>query len=84
MDIATDVDILELARLTDGYSGAELVSICSEACDSVIRKCRETNLDLQVHMEDLLAATKVVKKQITPDLVKGYEKWAAGIRGEGD
>ena len=46
MDISTDVDIAELARLTEGYSGAELVSVCSEACDLVIRKCRETGLDL--------------------------------------
>jgi AAA family ATPase len=84
MDISTDVDIAELARLTEGYSGAELVSVCSEACDLVIRKCRETGLDLQVHMGDLLGATKVVKKQITPELVKGYEKWAAGVRGDTD
>jgi len=84
MDIAPDVDIAELARLTEGYSGAELVSICSQACDAVIRKCRETKLDLQVCMEDLLNAIRVVKKQITPELVRGYEKWAAGIRGDTD
>ncbi|KAE8442096.1 hypothetical protein EG329_003854 [Mollisiaceae sp. DMI_Dod_QoI] len=80
MDFADDVDIAELARLTDGYSGAELVGICQTACDEVIEKCEQTGQELQVHMEDFLNAIKSVKKQITPELIAGYEKWAAGAK----
>lgn len=81
MDFADDVDIPELARVTDGYSGAELVGICQTACDEVIEKCEQTGQELQVHMEDFLDAIKSVKKQITPELIAGYERWAAGARG---
>ena len=84
MDLADDVDIAELARLTDGYSGAELVGVCQTACDEVIEKCELTGEELQVHMEDFLDAIKLVKKQITPELIKGYERWAAGARGDTD
>jgi AAA family ATPase len=82
MDFADNVDIPELARLTDGYSGAELVGVCQTACDVVLEKCEITGEELQVCMEDFLNAIKQVKKQITPDLVWGYERWAAGIRGQ--
>jgi AAA family ATPase len=81
MDLADDVDILRLAMLMEGYSGAELVGICQTACDEMIEKCEETGEELQVHMEDFLNAIKLVKKQITPELIQGYEKWAAGIGG---
>ncbi|CZR63922.1 related to AAA family ATPase [Phialocephala subalpina] len=81
MDFADDVDIPELARLTDGYSGAELVGICQTACDDVIEKCEQTGQELQIHMEDFRHAMKSVKKQITPEMVVDYENWAAGARG---
>ncbi|RFU34450.1 hypothetical protein B7463_g1841, partial [Scytalidium lignicola] len=81
MDFANDVDIKELARLTEGYSGAEIVGICQTACDEVIEKCELTGQELQVHMEDFLKAISLVKKQITPELIAGYERWAAGVRG---
>ncbi|PBP24057.1 AAA family ATPase-like protein [Diplocarpon rosae] len=84
MDLADDVDIARLAELTDGYSGAELVGICQTACDFVMEKCEETGEELQVQMEDFLDALKLVKKQITPKLIEGYEKWAAGARGDTD
>ncbi|KAH8802819.1 putative ATPase family gene 2 protein [Xylogone sp. PMI_703] len=81
MDFADDVDIKELARLTDGYSGAELVGICQTACDEVIEKCELTGEELQIHMDDFLGAISSVKKQITPELIAGYERWAAGVKG---
>lgn len=84
MDMADDVDISRLAELTDGYSGAELVGICQTACDDVMEKCEKTGEELQVHMEDFLNAIQLVRKQITPKLIEGYEKWAAGARGDTD
>jgi AAA family ATPase len=81
MDLADDVDIAELAKLTEGYSGAELVGICQMACDEVIEKCEVTGEELQVHMEDFLNAIKFIKKQIAPELIQGYERWATGARG---
>ena len=80
MDLADDVDLLEIARLTEGYSGAELVSICQIACENVVEECIKTGNILQVHMNDFLAAIKLVKKQLTPELITRYERWASGTR----
>ncbi|SZF00528.1 unnamed protein product [Blumeria hordei] len=80
MDLADDVDLLEIARLTEGYSGAELVSICQIACENVVEECIKTGDILQVHMDDFLAAIKLVKKQLTPELITRYERWASGTR----
>jgi len=77
MDLADDVDILRLAVLTDGYSGAELVGICQTACDEVYGKSEEKGEELQVHMEDFLNAIKLVQRQITPESIEGYKNWAA-------
>lgn len=88
MDIAEDVDISELSRLTDGYSGAETVNICQTACDYVLEKCmaadNPADPTFKVQMEDFRNAIKTVKKQITPELIQGYEKWAAGAKGGPD
>lgn len=84
MDFADDVDIQELAKLTDGYSGAELVGICQTACDDVIEQCELKGKELQIHMEDFLKAIGQVKKQITPELLEGYKRWGAGATGDTD
>ena len=84
MDFAEDVDIQELAKLTDGYSGAELVGICQTACDDVIEQCEVQGQELQIHMGDFVKAIGQVKKQITSELLDGYRRWAAGATGDTD
>lgn len=79
MDFAADVDIPELAELTDGFSGAELVQICQEACDETLERCEVTDNEEQVGMDDFRRAIPRVKRQITPELIEGYERWAAGV-----
>lgn len=84
MDFADDVDIPKLAELTEGYSGAELVSICEKAGAEVVEVCKQTGEDIQVRMADLEAAIKQVKMQITPGMVENFQRWAAGARGDTD
>jgi AAA family ATPase len=81
MDWADDVNIPQLAKLADGHSGAEMVAICQVACDRVIDRSLETsNMSLQVRMEDFMRAMELVKRQITPEMIMNYQRWAAGIR----
>merc|ERR1712050_762822 len=37
--IAGDVDVEHLARVTKGFSGADLTEICQRACKLAIREC---------------------------------------------
>jgi len=36
--------------------------------------------ELQIHMKDIITAIDLVKKQITPEMIAGYERWAAGVK----
>jgi AAA family ATPase len=66
-------------------SGAELVGICQKACDRLIDRALDTeDFDQQIHMEDFLEATKLVKKQITPEMIEKYKRWAAGLGSGSD
>jgi len=42
--IAPDVDIEHLARVTKGFSGADLTEICQRACKLAIRECIEKDI----------------------------------------
>ncbi len=55
MKLAEDIDLEELARLTDGASGAEIKAICTEAGYNAIRASRRI-----VTMNDFLDAVKKV------------------------
>ncbi len=77
MDFASDVDPEELARLTDGYSGAEIVKVCQKGGVRVAEKCIETGQELQITMEDLRYGLSESKKQITPQSLWIFEKFAA-------
>lgn len=80
MDWDEDVDVPRLAELTEGYSGAEIVGICQAAVDRVIDRALDTgDMGLKVTMEDFLKAMEKVKRQITPEMVEGYRRWAAGV-----
>jgi AAA family ATPase len=81
MDMAPDVDVAELARLTRGHSGAELVGICQVACDAVLERCEIEGKELQLTMQDFVDAIKGAKMQITLEMIGRYEAWAAGARG---
>lgn len=84
MDFAEDVDIAVLATMTEGYSGAELVSICEKAGAEVVEICKETGEDVKIGMAHLVGAMKFVKKQITLEMVESFQRWAAGVRGDTD
>jgi AAA family ATPase len=82
MNMALDVDIPELARLTDGHSGAELVDICQVACEAVWERFYNGDKGLQITMADLLGAVKGAKRQITKKMIGQYEDWANAARGD--
>ncbi|CCL99759.1 uncharacterized protein FIBRA_01781 [Fibroporia radiculosa] len=72
MSIAPDLDYSELARMTEGCSGAEMAALCQEAA----LRTMKNNMDaLHVPYDAFVAAARTIKKQITPDVVAKYEKW---------
>ncbi|MBI2542723.1 MAG: AAA family ATPase [Candidatus Aenigmarchaeota archaeon] len=72
MPLAKDVDLKELARKTDGFSGADIESMCREAAMAVLREDKKAKEIRMKHFDSVLS--KIVPS-ITRDLTNYYEKF---------
>jgi len=72
MPLAKDVKLEDLAERTDGYSGADIESLCREAAMNAIRKNENAK---KVTLEDFEEAFKVVRGSITKDMMNYYRKF---------
>ncbi|MGC8543536.1 MAG: ATP-binding protein, partial [Vulcanisaeta sp.] len=72
MPLAKDVDLEELAKMTEGYTGADIELLAREAG---LLAMRETNGAGEVSMKHFLEAMKKIKPSITPEMIKFYEAW---------
>ncbi|VDN19149.1 unnamed protein product [Gongylonema pulchrum] len=62
----TDADIESIAKLTEGYSGADMKQLCTEAAMGPIRS---------IALSDFEAAVRVVRPTVVPEDLKSYEDW---------
>ena len=70
MPLAKDVDIKELAKDTDGFSGADIEALCREAALYAMRKNVDTN---EVTKSDFNKASKDITPSVTKDTNQFYE-----------
>ncbi|KAM0301862.1 hypothetical protein ACHAPM_005014 [Fusarium culmorum] len=76
LPLAPDVDIPQLSRLADGYSGAEIKAICDETCMVVQERHDEDETEkLELAMADLTIVLERTPRNITKQMIDGYEKW---------
>lgn len=74
---APDVDIDELAKETEGFSGAEIARICSDAGLSAWRRDAESQEGQEgITMEDLRNEIRTAPRMITREMLDAYEEWA--------
>jgi len=72
MSVEPGLDIKHLAKLTEGCSGAEIVAMCQEAA---MLTMKEDMNAAYVSQSSFVAAAQAVKKQITPEVLAGFEQW---------
>lgn len=75
-------EIAEIGRLTDGFSGADMKTLCHEALMGPIRSIRLEDMESidvndvpQVNFLDFANALKRVRASVSRDDLIQYEKW---------
>lgn len=64
-----DVDVEEIAERTEGYSGAELAAVCSDACLTTLSENKDAE---KIDQKHLRLALEHVKARTNPELLKLY------------
>ncbi len=75
--LAEDVDLEEIARKTEGYSGADLEALVREAVMIALREKFETR---PVEMRHFLRALEVVKPSLTSEINEKYRRTYEGLK----
>ncbi|KAJ4300399.1 AAA+-type ATPase [Collariella sp. IMI 366227] len=74
-----EVDVDRLAAETEGYSGAEIKGICAAAGVAAYDRF-VGGWEPGIMMGDLESAIKVQKRQITAEMLRGFEMWERQFR----
>lgn len=88
-DVKVDpnVDLIEVARKLDGYSGADITNVCRDASMMSMRRkiaglrpdqiktLPKEELDLPVTMQDFVEAVEKCNKSVSKEDLDKYEKW---------
>jgi transitional endoplasmic reticulum ATPase len=78
MPLADDVDLEELASATDGYSGADLESLCRAAGLKALQRDGDNP---HVAMQDFAEALREVGPSITKEMEEWYQGLGERLRG---
>jgi len=77
MPLDNDVNLYEIAKITEGFSGADLELICREAGLSALRE----NINIEkVSMRHFKKALEKIRPSITSDMIKYYKEWGERIK----
>ncbi|ROW16801.1 hypothetical protein VPNG_01730 [Cytospora leucostoma] len=74
-ETAPDIDVDELAKETDGFSGAETMGICNNAGQEARRR-RVGGGEAGISMEDFREQIKVAPRMITWEMLSSYDSWS--------
>ncbi|KAF8340801.1 AAA family ATPase [Amanita rubescens] len=72
MAVDPNIDIAEIARLSEGCSGAEMTALCQEA--AILTMQRDMNAPF-VPQETFTVVAGTMKRQITSTVIQKFERW---------
>ncbi|KAL8671787.1 MAG: hypothetical protein Q9168_003734 [Polycauliona sp. 1 TL-2023] len=77
MSLGPDFDAAVLVKATEGHSGAEIVDICRQAGYAALDEslARGQGPRFVITMKHVSDALERATKQVTPEVVRGYEEW---------
>ncbi|KAF8521374.1 AAA family ATPase [Hysterangium stoloniferum] len=79
MAVDPELDLGELADLTDGCSGAEIAALCQDAALLTMHRDMDSPF---VTRGDFVVAAQNVRRQITPEMIRHFTSWRerSGLR----
>ena len=81
MPLHDDVDLQKIAKITEGYSGADLANVVREAGMYAIRTEEDAAIVKAKHFE---SALDKIKPSITPEMLKAYEEYTVAMSTKRD
>ncbi len=69
------IDFVRLAKMTEGYTGADIANICREAKTKALNVSIKTGAEAPVNMNDLSEIIKRVKPSAPEALVRSYQSF---------
>jgi SpoVK/Ycf46/Vps4 family AAA+-type ATPase len=72
--MSKDIDIAAIAKRTDGFSGADLANLASEASALGLEKALETKKPQPITQEDIEAVLSEIKPSVSGKTLKMYDK----------
>lgn len=78
-DQAEDVSLHELAQEMDGYTGAEIVSICNDAGHLALEHFKDTGEREQISRSHFNSVLARVERSVTQDEILEFKQWR--VRG---
>ncbi len=75
---APTVDLAELADLTQGYSGADIVHICEKARDIPFIEAVKTGQEREITIADFLTVLQETRPSVDPKDLRKFEAFARG------
>jgi SpoVK/Ycf46/Vps4 family AAA+-type ATPase len=79
--LAAGVNLEEVARLLEGYSGADIRHICERATQLPFLDSIRTGQARDISMGDIKQAISEVKPSVTPRMLERFERWAQQAAG---
>jgi|Deesub1362A_J573_1020465.scaffolds.fasta_scaffold00040_41 transitional endoplasmic reticulum ATPase len=79
MPLAEDVDLSELAEMTEGYVGADIEAVCREAVMLALRENMEVE---KIEMRHFLEGLKKIKPSLTDAMLAFYERFEEKAKQE--
>jgi len=76
MPIGKDVDVSELADMSEGYAGADIEAICREAAMTALRENSEAK---EVKREHFMKAFETVRPSIDDEMIEYYKEIASKL-----
>lgn len=74
---AKDVNIPELAKSTEGFSGADLANMVNEAAIIAMKSALKTGKESDISIENFNEVLRSIKPSITSSMLNDYENYKA-------